>query len=292
MADPELRDGEDKLLGQVKIFYRDAGVLNGENALELPDHCADAATCWEGLGERRYGSCTIALPWIGPKYEEARVLVVAENLNSGSDLWALAGGKGKGYVLDAMCELEVRPRVRFGNAPKDYAGTLLWHCIGTYAAVILRELGVPPFAEMQLTNGEVPVKAITIDAYRYLAYLNHVKCSPNDGARSQPSLAMWNRCGKRFLAGEINILEPAVILALGSGNNGPRLAAILRSRWTHVTSRRGNYVTLHRFFREGEHLDLVVVPHPSYFRVSWKTVVSGLVDCLHHDPDDRAYPER
>jgi hypothetical protein len=258
-------------------LYREAGVVDDESALELPDHCADAAACWKGMEERRYSSCEIARPWIGPEYERTRLLVVGENLNGESEFDALAGDHG--YVPEAMRELAVRRRVRFGNQPKVYAGTLLWHCIGAYGAAILRELGVTPFAAMEFAGGDVPAPAV-IAAYSNLAYLNHVKCSPNDGKRSQPSPAMWSRCGRRFLTRELEILAPRVVLVLGRGDNARRLAELLAQQWEAAGSVHGNPIQIRRFARDSRRLDLVVTPHPSYFRIPWRTIVSALAGRL------------
>ncbi len=257
-------------------LYRDRGAIESGRALSLPEHCAHAGACWTGIAGQRYKATTIALPWIGADYPTSRLLVIGENLNGDNEGIDILAGEN-GYVSAAIAELAERRRVRFGNPPTKYAGSLLWHCIGAYAAAILGDRPDSGFRHVVSTDGDI-ASAHVRAAHSHIAYTNHVKCSIDDGHRSQPSPAMWQRCGAHFLAAEMEILAPEVILALGRGNNGTRLVSMLQAAGTEVgpEASSGSAVVSRSFQVDHRRVELLIVPHPSYYRVPWGTVVRAL----------------
>ena len=255
-------------------LYRAKGVVSLDgNALPLHAHCSNAIGCWRGC-ERRIPSgaqSQLSLPWIGPRYCQARLLAIGENLYEAGGLHKL-----EELVRAARQELSevTRMRVRFGSQWKTYRGSLVWHHVGAYAATILRSRGVEPFASMSWKPGEGVPRTATIAAYDFIAYTNHVKCSPN-GDFSRPSQVMWDTCGRHFLRNELEILEPDMVLVLGSANNGWRVreqALGYESRLRCV----GRHVRQDKLWHDGRAIEMVTVPHPSARRVNWRSVCSEL----------------
>lgn len=246
-------------------IYRSRGVVDGDRALALHERCGNAVQCWKGHESRQPtgDAAAISLPWIGASYGASRIAVVGEDLVEDGGLERLGA-----LVEGAKQELPARMKVRFGNEPGRYKPSYLWHHVGAYVATILRARGVEPFTAGDWKKDGVP-RPMVVDAWSHVAFLNHVKCSPV-GDLSRPSGTMWDLCGTHFLEGEIGILAPATVVALGRGENGPRLRAKAFGGWTERQAFGGTHVDRHVLSSGDCSVDVFTVPHSSARRVNWR----------------------
>lgn len=258
------------LRGACLQLFRQAGVvLEGEErALDLPVHCAFASACWAGDARRPTGPLAhISLPFIGKSYAAGRLVVVGENLHGDGGLLEI-----ENLVPRAQSELRSRMRVRFGNDFSEYPGSFLFHHVGAYSATVLRTAGVEPFRSATWSASDGVPRDLLIRSLDFVAFLNHVKCSPKAarGDRSKPNAIMWERCGAAYLKEELAVLAPTVIIVLGLSENSWRVCGLvggLTASW-----RRDPWVE--RQTRPG--LDVLAVPHPSYYRAKWREVCAEI----------------
>jgi hypothetical protein len=180
------------LLQSLWRFYGDHGLVPSDGvfptrvALPLWECCACGDGCWKGYEDRQttneslYG---ISLPWIGQLYDESRIVVVGINQRDGGGplvQWNIAAG-----AINAL---------RDGD-PHPY-GSPFWPGIGRYASVTASRSATDEKPEVGLDR---------------IALLQLVKCSLT-GGRGAPSPTMAETCPSRYLPGELEILEPRVVL--------------------------------------------------------------------------------
>jgi hypothetical protein len=192
----------------------------------------------------------ISEPWKGSRYEDLRLMVIGVNLN---------GHGGLGAITKLVTEAQSRissgaRRINFGNSA--YKGTPLWHAVGCYAALFAEQEKL-----MNVTRDQhgIPLDGDASRAYDYIAYTNHVKCSPTNN-HSRPTNAMWSECGRHVLREEIGILDPKNTLLLGIENYKWFIANFsdsLEQRKTRGSIRRATVDVGSR------HMQLWGVPHPS-----------------------------
>src|SRR4030042_3727589 len=200
-------------------LYKSLGLMESterEKGFPLHQRCEKAEKCWSKAQERRPNELdywnSIYAPYFGAKYEETRLLVVAENMNECGGWNAIDE-----LVRDAKKEIfDGHSRVRFGNPWKTYRGSYLWHRLGAYGAAFAERLDVLKDI-LWLKNG-FPSFPDVCKGFDYLAYTNHVKCSPK-GSRSKPTGEMWDNCGRHILPREIELADPSFILVLGTSSN-------------------------------------------------------------------------
>ncbi len=198
-----------------QTIYRDLGFMvpSSKDYLPLHECCNNSSDCWRGAEDRKPPSekeCSkISRPWVGSKYSDLRLVVVGINLFED-------GGFNELSILVKKAREEMvstgRKRVRFDIS--NYRGSLLWHRLGCYAAVFAQAAGLitPSYAN------QFPVNRDVGQAFEYIAYTNHIKCSPNE-EYSKPTEMMWENCGKHVLRKELLELEPKRILVLGTKDN-------------------------------------------------------------------------
>lgn len=184
----------------------------------LPVVCEHRTACWTDAQDRLpRATCAgeISPPWVGPRYDEGRVLVVLGNLNGygGCDFgpdakvgMRLLGAAARSGLGDGNLRL-------FGG--EGYAGTFVWSQAVHYAAAWLDVLGALAVGDPSEGRFSPEVLAETMDL---IAITQHVKCSP-EGDRSAPTAGMWAHCGPHVLADEIEILQPRAIIVLGTGDS-------------------------------------------------------------------------
>ncbi len=200
-------------------LYKANGVLDdsGQKMATLPLHraCPDAKKCWAGYE----GDSSLALddwnkiqlPYIGPLYaaDASRLAVVGINLHQAGGLMSLLE---MGIHVQSVF-LSGQKKVHFGV--EEYNGTLFWHRLAAYAAILTRP-------DWTLSDGEVRLggKPLADDlealagTMNSLALVEAVKCSP-DWDHSTPNEPMWACCPSRYLKDEIVILAPRTVLILG-----------------------------------------------------------------------------
>lgn len=198
-----------------EAIYRDLGFNSTPSNDRLPLHecCKNRHECWKGADDRKPPNdeewSKISRPWVGSKYSDLRLVAVGVNLNECGGFDALS------MLLETAREEMVstgRKRVRFDNS--NYRGSLLWHRLGCYAVVFAQAAGLitPSYAN------QFPVNRDVGQAFEYIAYTNHIKCSPK-GNWSEPTKKMWENCGGHVLRKELLELEPERILILGTSDN-------------------------------------------------------------------------
>ena len=89
-----------------------------------------------------------------------------------------------------------------------YGGTYFHPCLGAYAVALLSKMGI---IDAKAEYSE-EFKNLVVRAFDFLAYTQHVKCSPEE-KQGKPYPPMWLECGKHVLRDEIELLTPGLILS-------------------------------------------------------------------------------
>jgi|JI10StandDraft_1071094.scaffolds.fasta_scaffold01502_11 hypothetical protein len=175
----------------------------------LYDSCTKCGECWAGLEDRRAEWNKMQIPYVGAKYhgEAHRVLVVGLNLNEFGGLFSLIE-----LAMNAQFALMNHwQKIRFGLTYKEYRGSIFWHRVALYSAIILSDRELHSFASDVLTDFESLAAAMG-----KIAFVEAVKCSPWDpNTESQPTSTMKANCIETFLIKEIEEMNPETILIMG-----------------------------------------------------------------------------
>jgi hypothetical protein len=154
------------------------------------------------LNDEREEDGSIFWPWVGENYRPGGVCLVGITPNMDDNAWWSIGLEYgiTGHVIDAFdAGLERVPE--FPRSPFHYRATVT-------AAAILEWL-----AGRQPPLGRPHPKALP-PVLENIARLQVVKCIPRS-ARGKTTDAMSERCPGRFLVHELEVLQPAVVVALG-----------------------------------------------------------------------------
>lgn len=128
-----------------------------------------------------------------------------------------------------------------------------------YSALIAQATGVT----VQLDKEGLPTQNEVVRAFNFLAYTNHIKCSPTNEERSKPNWQMWEHCGVFILKKEMEMIHPKVLLILGTSDNQYQLVnKVLDSNNTQTISSSGKIEVKQASF-DGQPIKLVIAPHPS-----------------------------
>jgi hypothetical protein len=250
--------------------YKALGLVDASGkCFPLHKGCSQTSECWKEaqprIPEADNDWNLIYAPYFGEQYERTRLLIVAENMYEFGD-WRAVDKLVSGAKEEIAAE---NTRVRFGNDWKKYPGSFLWHRVGSYSAAFAERLGQMSGMNW-LTNG-FPDFPDVCRGFDYLAFTNHVKCSPA-GGRSKPTPRMWANCGRHILRQEIELASPSCLLVLGTGCNR-------RAFDRHVFSKKncrakiGLAIVGGRWI-EDTRIAFVALPHPSSFRYSPSTVMT------------------
>jgi hypothetical protein len=257
-------------------LYQSLNLLN-ESGQEIPLHsaCQYRSECWNDAFDRcppeDQGWSSITRPWVGPRYEELRLVVVGENFNEYGGLEALVELTEEAKVLIA----EGWRRVRFGNSFKNYAGSFLWHRIGCYATAFGEAFGI---AKSNWDNNGYPEAKDAASAYDLITFVEHIKCSPR-GHKSKPTSRMWENCGAHVLRKELLLLNPTHILVLGTSTNAWSLRQhVFDSDWCDKV--QVGSVTHAKTLLDGNILMVWVVPHPTSYGGSAGAIIQDLRTAL------------
>jgi len=280
----------DILLDSFRKLYSELGFIDGDgNCLPLHSCCVHGKDCWSGPYESMYRKpadkdAAISRPWVGGQYQKLGLWVVGINLNE-------CGGEDSlvGLVEEARKELGGGARkVTFRGLQKEsfgdskYSGTLLWHRVGCYATAFCEAKGI--YDKGFDLDGYPPPEAVR-DAYDYIAYTNHVKCSPNSN-NSAPSPGMWEHCGRHVLRKEMALLKPTDILLLGKSDNLTRfqMADILDNPPVFGEEGKNSLVRRAKSSIGGMPVRVFVVPHPAKgVGMKGKEILSDLRELLRYE---------
>jgi hypothetical protein len=239
---------------QFDRLYQRLGFIS-ESGEPIPLHsgCTHAKECWADAEARKPKDDdprgTISVPWVGSRYEESRLLVVGENFDE-------YGGRTAFYDL----------------LPMAMEGSVLWHrvgCIG-YCFAQVGGARLAPFEELQWPAIEAASLGL-----EFIAFANHVKCSPK-GGRSEQTAAMWKRCGSHVLRSEIDILRPKQIVILGRDDNRSSFLAQVASRVVGKTIAFGDVLLDRIDLPSGRRLNVFSVYHPSIGRGTKRSMLGNL----------------
>lgn len=139
--------------------------------------------------------------------------------------------------------------MKFGD--ETYKGTTLWHRIGKIAAELLSIWQVE-FDFSRLSSA---------DSYSYLAFTNHIKCSPLDEC-SRPSNEMWKNFGNTILKNELDTLRPEILMVLGRRENMYAMDHRVFDRpatWKYESK----YIRFGHATLGGRRVVVLNVPHPA-----------------------------
>jgi len=197
----------EELKNGLGAFYNENGLLD----LSPMHSCINSISCWMYIKESRKINSDWGMyyPYIGGKYQEARILVTGINMNGFGDPNA-----EDLLVKQAIKEISEGKKRTF--AKEGYRGSLLWHRLLSYSVYILREINILP-----KNDRPYPTIRELQTAIDYISVTNSIKCSPNDensNDNSRPSYEMWNNCPKFILKKEIEILKPKYLIVLGKLN--------------------------------------------------------------------------
>lgn len=227
-----------------KLLERCARVLEREGLLEakaLQVSCANAGSCWQGCPTDR--PVLARLPWIGPRYEETRVVIIGMNAQTHTGLWD-----------EAHCVVRAGEQLRLGRQRffgADGRTTSWFHYRSAVIAALLSDLvtGRDPV---------VPVPAESADALYCTARIQAVQCVPGTDARRTPTRTMLRACPDRVLWPMIDCLAPRVIAVLGSE---PRQA--LERRFGTKLEPTDGLLRTGEVLLAGESARVVALRHPS-----------------------------
>jgi len=256
--------------------YRALGLMDApEKCFPLHKGCSQTGECWNEAQSRIPKADDdwnfIYAPFFGAHYERTRLFIVAENMYE-------FGGWRAVDELVAGAKEEIAAgisRVRFQNDWKKYPGSFLWHRLGSYGAAFAEHLG--QIAGVKWLENGFPDFPDVCRGFDYLAFTNHVKCSPT-GSRSKPTPQMWANCGRHILRREIKLASPSCLLVVGTAWNRWAFGSHVFSEVNYRTKTGLAFVGEGKI--EGKQIAFVSLPHPSWFRVSPSTVMANFREAI------------
>jgi hypothetical protein len=214
--------GIEAIQERLKQFYVENGVLddNCRDNLLLHEACPDAHACWVDKTLTAQWN-RIQCPYIGSKYHLGRILFVGLNLREYGGWHSLLDlFEGEHGVKKSL--MNKRRRMNFNN--HNYRGTLVYHRLSVYAHILLHPESDPY---------SVALTAELADTCDFVAFLEAIKCAPDDGEMCTPIGDMRSRCPSRFLFNEIAILAPQRVVFFDKGAfnlfTNPNNAAVVHS---------------------------------------------------------------
>jgi len=254
-------------------LYTDLGFISGDRQCRLLyKSCKFGDKCWaEAINRKPEDSIEqgrIYRPWVGSEYDNLKLLVIGINMNEYGEYDAM-------YKLAETAADQIRRGYRRLFRNKNYKGSTLWHRMGCYAAAIANEYRLFQFECMP--DG-YPAPDAIIASYKYIAFTNHIKCSPRD-ERSKPTDGMWQYCGGHVLLRELNILRPSIILILGISKNqwssGIMLGQSQNIAWQIVGAGRSR-ISASNLLNDGIRIKILAVPHPSAIGQNVPQIIKNL----------------
>lgn len=179
-------------------LYRDRGLLPDERDLSLSKCCPHRDQCWrDAPPPNDLPNSGVALPWIGKKYFDTRIVIMAINFNN-------LGGLAGAYWV---CEDHIKS-MREGKRGKDNRpfsrNAMLYLRV---ALASLRGEAIPA------DDGACPNEDLA-ELWESCAFVEAVKCSPGTH-KSYPTASMFNNCPEFLVKVEFEVLKPSVVLLLG-----------------------------------------------------------------------------
>lgn len=258
-----------RLLAELSEIYEGEGVLSAERAPALHRECPSADACWADARDRVSTQAdgpwsgdqdgSIFWPWIGDQYKPGGVAVVGLNINHAGGWWSIT----EEYAIKA----DEFPSLESGRRAMGNHSMFAYRCAATVMAVLASSDGKAPI--------ESPDPREAPAAFERVALLQAVKCSPL-GDASRPTRKMCVLCPPRYMARELAVLKPGVVVTLGRDARWATEQAGDAEWETAIASYARGTLTL------GEHRSqLFFVPHPAARRGSrWSDGQTALLGDL------------
>jgi hypothetical protein len=194
-------------------YYSSKGVISdNQGSIScnlLYESCECSKECWAGLEDKKAEWNKIQFPFVGPKYfsQKKKILVVGLNLNEYGGHDSLIN-----LAMDAQYALLNHwQKIRFGNTYDNYRGSIFWHRVALYSAIILSAQELHLLSDDMLTDFENLSRVM-----EKISFIEAVKCSPYDKeSESSPSTVMKINCTSNFLLQEIHELSPDCLIIMG-----------------------------------------------------------------------------
>lgn len=256
LRDYALSDEQAELAERLYSYYRGRGLTEADEALPLCQACSSSTDCWSVRDRDPLDSAGIAIPWIGERYADRRILVVGINFTWG------AGG----LPIHWKVRTSAANQLRAGTKRPD--GSPFAYAVGTYINAAERYLAGQPLRSATT----LPSTTAAADAWASCAFTQLVKCSPNR-KRNEPYRPMLRNCPGNYLADEFSILRPSTLLLVGKPPQSevPRLGEVVE--WSTVW----HFERGHLRVRDLD-LEALGVLHPAHW--AWKRSYAAMVRSL------------
>jgi hypothetical protein len=259
--------------------YASEGVLDGSYARALVDHCPDAAHCWRGCADRASRRATILeapaddgsifLPWVGEAYRRGGVCYAGWNINHDGSEWY--------GLLEELVLVDADRQTLSGDHKQNRWGSrFAYRSMASVAAVVDSQLGHEPLEE--------PAADVLAPYTRHVCRVQAVKCVPL-GNRSNPSREMDQRCPRRFLLPELEVLRPNALVIFGDRPLNAIVDAMESNGWKSFDWHpkfSGGYARGSTRSPWGQWLTIFAVWHPAYS--GWPAAHAKLVSDLRRRP--------
>jgi hypothetical protein len=180
--------------------YESRGLIRGDEPRPIQTPSSREHICWcsetECTGDgQKFG---ISLPWIGRRYRESRLLVLAENIRG--------GGEG-GLMTQHDVVRRLSDHLGLGETPDTPSPFKIQFFLRTLQAAV---------QILRVQRGQEPAtwisRADRLRALQEIALLEAVKCQTD----AAPSPWMWEACPEKIgLPDELQLLAPGVVMVLG-----------------------------------------------------------------------------
>ena len=230
---------------EFRQLYREMGLMKGNVCLPLHEACYYHNECWKDRYQYAPNEPTsqIARPWVGQFYLETKLLAIGINLREG------------GGFYQHVCEVEVAKELIKQGRTRIHRSYFHFG-LSAYSSTLLSKM------KIELENRAV--------AFDYIAYLQHVKCSPTKDASGAPFDSMWRNCEDFILEKEIKKLDPSLILVIGKYHYDNILGMFERlgykEDWKTDKKPDDTGVRFALLESRAEHIPIISVYHPNYFR--------------------------
>lgn len=225
----------------------------------LWEACPRADVCWRRDQGPRPKPMSVRIPYVGPDYPNRRIAVVAINSRD-------CGRAGD----EVRATAEVLASLRAGR--REYGRRSFFHyrvACAIYDAI--RSL------DGEAIN-ELPDPSIAGGSLLASARLQAVQCSPQSTSRRTPTPEMLQSCPEFLLRGQLEILEPRVLLLFGEAAHQAIEKPPLVVEWDTTWQDSGHCFSRGQTILADQGMTALAFHHPSYVRWSrsWNAYRSSL----------------
>ncbi len=221
--------------------------------------CRWAEDCWRADHGQRPPLMSARIPYVGPEYPSQRIAVVAIN------------SRDSGRADDEIhATAEVVEWLAQGH--RDYGARSFFH----YRLASVVHTAIRSSAGERVE--EMPDPPVAATALAASARLQAVQCSPQSSSRRSPTGAMTRHCPEFLLRGQLEILEPRLLILLGAPAHRDRDSAKTRDDLEHDMGRERTLLLMRPNQIPGPKNDGLGISPPSTHRLA------PVVASLHGKP--------